>query len=432
MLIIGGPLAVSDNVMGQLAAIGVYAIRIGGIDYTETSTQLASFELSLDLGFGYLNWDFDWASYVNRTAGITQPERGHKVSARVVLMAHGDWYADTMAAAAVLSVHNGRLENQQKFPLITTGTRPRSGALSVWLVRRAVRCRVCLVSRPRTVGTTSPGSACRRATTARTVHSNAFTIQPIGGPHALSDGLTAGGSSLADRLGRVPGAAGREPRLRPRLIQTSEPQGRVAPLQTRHGEGALRGPLLRSAQCLCVAHCAPRDVASAFACGKLGSYEATLPSRDRTARSRPLLCAVGGGSSWGLWSWWLAVAVVAIVLLTDGGSDGGSDDGSNAASGTDTPTTTAAPGAADAPPPTNDAEPLPTGPCRSNQLAGELVAAGLEVQTQVAVIVVTNRSETDCTLNGIPGLTIVAESGDQPTVVTAGGARSRPNSSPRR
>ena len=68
-LVIGGPLAVSDNVMNQLAALNVYVIRIAGIDNTETSTQLASFELSTSLGFGYLNWDFDWDSYVNRTAG---------------------------------------------------------------------------------------------------------------------------------------------------------------------------------------------------------------------------------------------------------------------------------------------------------------------------------------------------------------------------
>ena len=60
VLVIGGPLAVSDVVMTQLAALGVYSIRLAGIDNTETSTQTASFELSAKLGFGYLNWDFDW------------------------------------------------------------------------------------------------------------------------------------------------------------------------------------------------------------------------------------------------------------------------------------------------------------------------------------------------------------------------------------
>ena len=120
VLVIGGPLAVSDNVMSQLAALGVYSIRIAGADNTETSTQLASFELSPSLGMGYLNWDFDWDSYVNRTAGNINFNPNGQVSARVVLLTRGDYFADAMSAAAVLSVHNGRFNNPQKFPLIAT------------------------------------------------------------------------------------------------------------------------------------------------------------------------------------------------------------------------------------------------------------------------------------------------------------------------
>lgn len=112
----------------------------------------------------------------------------------------------------------------------------------------------------------------------------------------------------------------------------------------------------------------------------------------------------------------VAVVVVAVVLLA-GGDD---DDGSDRASGSDSPTTTvaAAPGA---PPPTNDAEPLETGVCSSDQLVAERPSIGLAAQTSVAVFAVTNRSETPCTLNGIPALAIVAADGDQPTVVTEGG-----------
>ena len=50
-------------------------------------------------------------------------------------MTRGDWFADAMAAAAVLSVHNGRFTNPQKFPLITT-TNPTTlgAAVTAWLV----------------------------------------------------------------------------------------------------------------------------------------------------------------------------------------------------------------------------------------------------------------------------------------------------------
>ena len=69
VLVVGGPLAVSDNVMTQLAALGCTRSVLAGIDNTETSTQIASFELSASLGFGYLNWDFDWDS-------VREPHRG--------------------------------------------------------------------------------------------------------------------------------------------------------------------------------------------------------------------------------------------------------------------------------------------------------------------------------------------------------------------
>ena len=196
-LVIGGPLAVSDNVMNQLAANGVYAIRIGGIDYTETSTLLASFELSLDLGFGYLNWDFDWDSYVNRTAGIINQNEEHKVSARVVLMARGDWYADTMAAAAVLSVHNGRFENPQKFPLITTWDNTTLGAFPAsWLVEASRPVSGLPGQSPADGRDDQPGISWPPGDDCVNRSSNAFTIQPIGGPQAQSNELKAEAVSL--------------------------------------------------------------------------------------------------------------------------------------------------------------------------------------------------------------------------------------------
>ncbi len=108
LIVVGGPLAVSDAVINQaLAAIpGLSVIRVAGQTASETSVQLAMFELSRPLGMGWLNTDFDWASYVNRTAGNINFNQNEWVTANVVLLARGDYFADAMAAAAVLSIHN--------------------------------------------------------------------------------------------------------------------------------------------------------------------------------------------------------------------------------------------------------------------------------------------------------------------------------------
>ena len=183
VLVIGGPLAVSDNVMNQLAGLGVYSVRIAGQDNTETSTQLASFELSPSLGFGYLNYDPDWSAYVNRTAGNINFNR-QDPSARMVLLTRGDYYADAMSAAAVLSVHNGRFENDQKFPLIATVNPSTLGPAVTAFLQNASKPVSTLVGAEPADGRDSPvGSDCND------LSSSVFTIQPIGGPVALTPGL---------------------------------------------------------------------------------------------------------------------------------------------------------------------------------------------------------------------------------------------------
>ena len=77
VIVVGGPLAISDNVMNQLAGWGVSALRIAGTDGSDTSVQLASFELSLPLGLGFINSDHNWERYVNRTAGTVQFNNGN-------------------------------------------------------------------------------------------------------------------------------------------------------------------------------------------------------------------------------------------------------------------------------------------------------------------------------------------------------------------
>lgn len=84
VILMGGPLAVSTAVVADLQDMGVSVLRVAGIDYTQTETELADLELASavsDLGAG-------WAS----TGGVT--------------LARGDFYADGLAGAAV-AAHGG-------------------------------------------------------------------------------------------------------------------------------------------------------------------------------------------------------------------------------------------------------------------------------------------------------------------------------------
>jgi len=189
VLVVGGPLAVSDTVMNQLAGLGVYSIRIAGADNTETSTQLAAFELSPSLGFGYLNWDDDWGAYVNRTAGNINFNR-NDASARVVLLTRGDYFADAMSAAAVLSVHNGRWINEQKFPLIATVNPSTLGPAVTAFLKNASMPVSALVGQNYAYGRNGqPGISEPAGDDLNNCSSSVFTIQPIGGPVALTPGL---------------------------------------------------------------------------------------------------------------------------------------------------------------------------------------------------------------------------------------------------
>lgn len=199
LIVVGGPLAVSDAVLEQaVAAIpGLGIIRVGGQNAVETSTNLASFELSGALGMGWLNVDFDWESYVNRTAGNINFNQ-QEPNAHVVLVTRGDHFADAMSAAAVLSVHNGRwINNDQKFPLVITESPVSPGAaLLEWLVRGSFWVSG-LPGQNVASGIDGPVGDNNN-----NISSSVFTIQPIGGNLALHPQL------LQALAGQVIGAGG--------------------------------------------------------------------------------------------------------------------------------------------------------------------------------------------------------------------------------
>jgi len=220
LIVLGGPLAVSESVVDEaVAAIpGLGVVRIAGQTASDTSVQLAEFELSASLGMGWQNTDFDWGSYVNRSAGDinqnqcytikvdevdAQDRSDYCITARTVLMARGDWFADAMAAAPVLSVHNGRWDNVQKFPLITTDS---PSSLGVPVITFLVRGSFWISTLDGGTyagglgvdytynGLPDPiycvgGSYVVPGCNVTTESSNVYTIQPIGGTLALTPAL---------------------------------------------------------------------------------------------------------------------------------------------------------------------------------------------------------------------------------------------------
>jgi hypothetical protein len=87
VIVMGGPVAISDNVLTQLAAIGVSDFRIAGIDHTDTAQLLAHFELN-----GYVmpantvRDGLDWAARKNNHVGLT--------------VTRGDNWQDALSASA--------------------------------------------------------------------------------------------------------------------------------------------------------------------------------------------------------------------------------------------------------------------------------------------------------------------------------------------
>jgi hypothetical protein len=81
VIVMGGPIAISDNVLSQVEAMGISVLRVAGQDFTDTSQLLAQFELAS----------------VN-SAGITN---GLDYDPFVLIMARGDYYTDAIVASSI-------------------------------------------------------------------------------------------------------------------------------------------------------------------------------------------------------------------------------------------------------------------------------------------------------------------------------------------
>lgn len=97
VIVMGGPVAISNAVVSTLQGMGVSVLRIAGVDYTDTAAMLANFEVGTTTGFTGLGWD------PNHTLTV----------------ARGDFYTDGLAGAVVAA--NGGVA-------YTAGTQPAIGS----------------------------------------------------------------------------------------------------------------------------------------------------------------------------------------------------------------------------------------------------------------------------------------------------------------
>ncbi|HEY1988485.1 MAG TPA: cell wall-binding repeat-containing protein [Acidimicrobiales bacterium] len=79
VIVMGGPIAISDNVLTQVEALGISVLRVAGQDFTDTSQLLAQFEQNSVNGAGLTN-GLDYEPYY-------------------VTLARGDYYTDAIVAS---------------------------------------------------------------------------------------------------------------------------------------------------------------------------------------------------------------------------------------------------------------------------------------------------------------------------------------------
>jgi hypothetical protein len=80
VIVMGGPIAISDNVLSQVEAMGISVLRVAGQDFTDTSQLLAGFELNS----------------INFLTGVTD---GLDYDPFFVTIARGDYYTDAIVAS---------------------------------------------------------------------------------------------------------------------------------------------------------------------------------------------------------------------------------------------------------------------------------------------------------------------------------------------
>lgn len=126
VIVMGGPIAISNVVVTSLQGMGLSVLRIAGTDFTDTAVQLAKFEMNTATGGLGLGWAPHGSLYVAR----------------------GDFYTDGLAGAAVAATGSTNAAS--------TCT-PGSGTTSATSCSPGHQVPLLLTTNPSTVGTALTG-----------------------------------------------------------------------------------------------------------------------------------------------------------------------------------------------------------------------------------------------------------------------------------
>lgn len=218
VLVLGGVDAISDTVISQLAANGISALRIAGMDGSDTSTQLAQFIMAAApseagkcwttkgagcVGLGLDNNDLLWNYFVSRTAGLIGIANSSfakdQTNAHAVLMARGDFYADAMTAAP-LAIHDPSDQtdinafpdyastNGLLLPIVLTESPDSVGTALTTFFNEAGLAVSGLAGEEPADGW---APSVLRGAQENNASSNVYTIQPVGGTFALTPATLA-------------------------------------------------------------------------------------------------------------------------------------------------------------------------------------------------------------------------------------------------
>lgn len=116
VIVMGGPLAVSDAVVTSLEALGLAVLRVAGHDASDTAVQLADFEMAPSSGNSGLGWKGSGA----------------------VTVARGDSYSDGLAGA-IVAAGAGRTHVHDPEPLVLTESPTAAGPYLSGLMSQAGR-----------------------------------------------------------------------------------------------------------------------------------------------------------------------------------------------------------------------------------------------------------------------------------------------------
>ena len=105
VVLLGGPIAISDQVVSDLSAIGVKSLRISGVDHTDTAVQLATFEVNPNAGLNGHDAGLDWGTYDECFRDTF--EKALAYGCFVMAVARGDFYADALTSSVVTGRING-------------------------------------------------------------------------------------------------------------------------------------------------------------------------------------------------------------------------------------------------------------------------------------------------------------------------------------